>query len=525
MNPAISSPISYTHFGFLSGFCETSIENPASRINGDCIVHFGGKHSDYKMFVKLVNGVRDGTAIIMTREYEFIKLTYRNGEMTGEVEKMDRYLNVLLKGFLVNGEEKGVFVEYNHGTPVWRGYYRHGKRFSEVVKSDVIRHFYEERSVKNQFLLSIAQYDDSLRDKNGQCFEYEDGVVKRKCKYENGVRKQIIREYDVSVSENEEKKSLKSSFLNSLFDNPNDDSMILYDLSKKSGYGVLRSVEKCYEIQWIPNDSRVIEVDLISHGLRGYQNDKLIDVHCDQEVMDLDVNGRRWEGSVRDGKPFGYGVLFNEEGQKTYEGFMIDQTRICFGREYYGDIEIVSYVGCYFDGKRFGYGVLYDRNGAVDYEGIWKYDKPYQAETGGHIIDNHVDSIEIGYNMYNDLSVFIHPYLFNSCTQITIGDCSLQSVQLFEIVGLEKLELITIGNRSLTLKTSPLMNSCKNNGGVCRFENCPNLKSIKVGNNTFSDYDTFKLANLPSLESIEIGDQCFVHAPVLSLSGPNGVLF
>ena len=64
-------------------------------------------YSEYKMFVKLVNGVRDGTAIIMTKEYEFIKLTYRNGEMTGEVEKMDRYLNVLLKGFLVNGEERG----------------------------------------------------------------------------------------------------------------------------------------------------------------------------------------------------------------------------------------------------------------------------------------------------------------------------------------------------------------------------------------------------------------------------------
>lgn len=94
------------------------------------------------MFVKLVNGVRNGTAINMTKEYEFIKLTYRNGEMTGEVEKMDRYLNVLLKGFLVNGEERGIFVEYNHGTPVWRGCCRDGKRFSEVVKSDFIRHFY-----------------------------------------------------------------------------------------------------------------------------------------------------------------------------------------------------------------------------------------------------------------------------------------------------------------------------------------------------------------------------------------------
>ena len=98
MIPAISSPITYTHSGFLSGFCETSIENPASRINGDCIVHFGGMYSECKRFVKLVNGIRNGAAIIMTKEYEFIKLTYRNGEMTGEVEKNGSLPQCTLEG-------------------------------------------------------------------------------------------------------------------------------------------------------------------------------------------------------------------------------------------------------------------------------------------------------------------------------------------------------------------------------------------------------------------------------------------
>ena len=519
MNPAISSPITYTHFGFLSGFCETSIENPASRINGDCIVHFGGKHSEYKMFVKLVNGVRDGTAIIMTKEYEFIKLTYRNGEMTGEVEKMDRYLNVLLKGFLVNGEERGIFVEYNHGTPVWRGYYRHGKRFSEVVKSDVIRHFYEERSVKNQFLLSIAQYDDSLRDKNGQCFEYEDGVVKRKCLYENGERKQIIREYDVNTIENKEKKPLKKSFLDSLLDKPSNDSMILYDLSNGSGYGVLRSGEKCYEIQWIPNETRVIEVDLISHVVRGYQNARLIDVHSDQTVMDLDVSGRRWEGSVREGKPFGYGILYNEEGQMAYEGFMIDQTRICFGREYYCDIERVSYVGCYFDGKRCGYGILYDRNGVLDYKGLWKYNRPYQAETGGHIIDNQVDSIVINGNSYDNPISFIHPYFCNTCKRIVIGNCRFNYIHLFEIMDMSELESIEVGERSLSMSQLSFSFCYRRNYGICRIQNCPRLKSILVGDFSFTNCVEFELTSLPSLESIDIGGSCFVHAPKFSLSG------
>ena len=524
MNPVNASSITYSHTGFLSGMCEASIEYPADRLNGDCVVHSGGDHSEYKMFVKLVNGKREGPAIIMTKEYEFIKLTYQNGVMTGKVTKMDRYFNVLLKGFLVNGKEKGIFEECNRSKLIWGGYYRDGKRFSEVVKSDILKHFYEERSVNNHFLLSISQYDDSLRDKNGLCFEYEDGVVKRKCLYENGEREQIIQEYDMNVSENEEQRSLKSSFLDSLFNKPSNDSMILYDLSNGSGYGVLRSLEKCYEIQWIPNETRVIEVDLISHVVCGYQNARLIDVHCDQEVIDLDVSGRRWEGSVREGKPFGYGILYNEEGQKAYEGFMIDQTRICFGREYYNDIEKVSYVGCYFDGERCGYGILYDRNGAVDYEGSWKYNRPYQAETGGHIIDNHVDSIEIDNRLDSDLTMRIHPS-FDSCKRIVIGQFCLRRIKSFTIVGWKQLEVITIGYNSFTKAKSPAhLFSFGSIGGIYRIENCPNLKSIQMDSNSFTDYDSFELANLPSLESIEIGDHCFVHAPVFLLSGPNGLL-
>ena len=198
---------------------------------------------------------------------------------------------------------------------------------------------------------------------------------------------------------------------------------------------------------------------------------------------------------------------------------MIDQTRICFGREYYCDIEKVSYVGCYFDGKHFGYGVLYDRNGVVDYEGIWKYDKPYQAETDDHLLDNHVDSIEIGNNMYDDLTEFIHPYSFDSCKRIVIGDYSLRNIRLFAVVGLSELESVSIGHNSLRLSSTPFsLYECRNNGGICRIENCPKLMSIRVKEYSFTNHGSFELTNLPSLESIEIGDYCFSHASELSLS-------
>ena len=150
---------------------------------------------------------------------------------------------------------------------------------------------------------------------------------------------------------------------------------------------------------------------------------------------------------------------------------------------------------------------------------IWKYDKPYQSETDDHLLDNHVDSIEIGNNMYDDLTEFIHPYSFDSCKRIVIGDYSLRNIRLFAVVGLSELESVSIGHNSLRLSSTPFsLYECRNNGGICRIENCPKLMSIRVKEYSFTNHGSFELTNLPSLESIEIGDYCFSHASELSLS-------
>ena len=150
---------------------------------------------------------------------------------------------------------------------------------------------------------------------------------------------------------------------------------------------------------------------------------------------------------------------------------------------------------------------------------IWKYDKPYQSETDDHLLDNHVDSIEIGNNMYDDLTEFIQPYSFDSCKRIVIGDYSLRNIRLFAVVGLSELESVSIGHNSLRLSSTPFsLYECRNNGGICRIENCPKLMSIRVKEYSFTNHGSFELTNLPSLESIEIGDYCFSHASELSLS-------
>ena len=110
--------------GFLSGFVEASVEKPADGRNGECIVHYSGQYSDFVMKVKLVNGLRDGEALIVNDGVPYIKLAYKNGVMTGNVERLNKYLITELKGSVVNGDERGLFEEYDKNKKVvWRGYY------------------------------------------------------------------------------------------------------------------------------------------------------------------------------------------------------------------------------------------------------------------------------------------------------------------------------------------------------------------------------------------------------------------
>ena len=93
--------------GFLSGFVEASVEKPEDGLNGECIVHFSGQYSDAVMKVKMANGKREGIAEIAMDGVPYIKLEYRNGKMTGIVERMNDNEVVDLKGHLVDGRETG----------------------------------------------------------------------------------------------------------------------------------------------------------------------------------------------------------------------------------------------------------------------------------------------------------------------------------------------------------------------------------------------------------------------------------
>ena len=97
--------------------------------------------------------------------------------------------------------------------------------------------------------------------------------------------------------------------------------------------------------------------------------------------------------------------------------------------------------------------------------------------------------------------------------RIVIGNDCFGKVREFELNGLSELESVVIGQESFRI------NLFERNDGSYRIVNCPKLKSIQIGYDSFWDYHSFELNNLPSLQSIDIGDSCFHYAPSFSLTG------
>ena len=176
----MNSNITLNHFecndGFLHGYIEVSIEKPDDGLNGDCIVHYGGEHSQCVMRVRLVNGVRDGLAMIVNDGMPYLRLEYRKGSLTGIVERFSEYGFVELRGRLVNGIEEGLFEEFDKNRKlIWNGLYQNGRRFHMVVK----------------------------KNSSNECEEYyeldEKQQVKQLCVFDNGMRSRVLARFDGDV--------------------------------------------------------------------------------------------------------------------------------------------------------------------------------------------------------------------------------------------------------------------------------------------------------------------------------------
>ena len=101
------------------------------------------------------------------------------------------------------------------------------------------------------------------------------------------------------------------------------------------------------------NLNGVIEVNVDSRELLRVNGEDVKGIEHNR-VLDLSDDGERWEGDVLNDQPYGWGVLYDSEGEKVYEGFRLKEVNVCYGRSYYPDIQKVEYEGGICEGKRWG---------------------------------------------------------------------------------------------------------------------------------------------------------------------------
>ena len=207
------------------------------------------------------------------------------------------------------------------------------------------------------------------------------------------------------------------------------------------------------------------------------------------EIVDLSVNGDRWEGDVLNGRPCGWGILYDKNNHKAYEGFRIKAMNVCYGRKYYADISIIEYEGEWYNGVRWGRGTQCDRNGNVVYDGEWLFDKPLEAilvlSTGKKWLHNRVEELIVNDNCCNEeqwceLCLEHLPRL----RKLGVGDHCFKKVKRMEVVKLRDLESVVIGKNSFTNISS----SSKPGQLMFRLSGCPKLRELRVGQDSFSRF-------------------------------------
>ena len=216
---------------------------------------------------------------------------------------------------------------------------------------------------------------------------------------------------------------------------------------------------------------------------------------------------REWKGECM--------IEYDVNGMRVYEGgfegdMMKGFVREGEGKEYGIDGKSALYVGGWKNGKREGYGSEFKDCFPV-YIGEWK--NGLRDGAGKELNENEevirrgrwnkgtygVEQFEDGYR--NDLSVFDVDCL-KGIERVEIGNDCFEKVNRFVIDGLNELKSMKIGKNSFNFYDT----RC---GSNCVIMNCDQLSEIHIGFQSFYWYESFELKNLPSLISIQLDDKAF----------------
>ena len=284
-------------------------------------------------------------------------------------------------------------------------------------------------------------------------------------------------------------------------------SFFTLDYDKKEGtFHVAKGIVKMNDYLLIERGKEVVVADVRKKELVKVEGVDLGEVKHN-EVLDLSVEGDRWEGDVLNARPCGWGILYDKEGRRGYEGFRVGDVNVCYGRNYDPDTSKVEYEGGLCDGMRWGCGIQYDRNGDIVYDGEWLSNDHLEKRVvvGEEMrFHNHIEELVVSSGCGNgeewdvlDLSGL------KSLKSLKIGDDCFEDANEVKLVGLKELEKVVIGTNSFTKSKGDWSRN-----PLRRFvlKNCPSLRELKMGRFSFSDCSEIEIGDVDALEVIEMGE-------------------
>lgn len=213
----------------------------------------------------------------------------------------------------------------------------------------------------------------------------------------------------------------------------------------------------------------------------------------ENDTIDISTRGDRWEGSSLNGKPFGYGYIFDDNGSLHYKGFLIDDQKVCWGTTYHRGCNVIEYSGCYFDGMKHGYGVLFDRKGNLLYNGFFLS-----------------DNVDYSKSVKIDSSTMEFGQIHYLIEELRIGSNSMKNKNSAVFMRYPFLKLIDIGDQNY-----------QNTRTFCVIE-CDSLKTIIIRKWCFTCHNTaFKVISCLCLNSIQIGYHSFQNCSMVIVKSLN----
>ena len=429
------------------------------RKGNEVILNIGSPHKGFVIESVMNEGKLNGKAIMKNDKGVLIgEFVYVNGEANGSCKLYNENGVLYFEGYLKNGYREGIGKEYDlEGNVIFEGIFVKGNRKKGLRIEDDYMIEYDEEGNR-----IIGYKVNDKCEKNGICYLYKDNKVCEVWKYDNNEKVCILIE-------------LKGNEMMEY----NEDGGVIY----RGGY--MESKKYRY----------------IRNGF-GIEYD--------------DDGNKIYEGYYWNDRRHGKGISSNNNN-KIYDGIWYKGYRyniiVMISMLIMIIIVILSFLvnivlGCILVVLFAIICILFSRifvniGCGLDYE------------------------LQIKNRLKNDLivgdgccNIRTRLILISYCIEsIIIGCDSFCSVNEFVVDGLNELKLVKIGENSFSKKKNDYGNESSRSFHI---SNCILLESIEISCYSFSDYGGgFKLKNLPKLKSFEVGNDCFKNVKLFKFDGLN----